>query len=314
MGSPSSRLEEAEQRIAELEALLAEREQTRARPELGLYHAQKLEAVGELAAGIAHEINTPVQFVGDSVRFLRDAFEDVERLLVALMVVRDATLARDATDEMARATLEMETEVDLAYHREQIPKAFARTIDGLGRVASIVRAVKDFSHPDGREQAPADLQRALDSTLVVAANEYKLIADIEKDYGDLPPVVCHVGDLNQVFLNLIINAAHAIAERRAQGVNTARGKIRVLTRSDETSAIIEISDNGCGIAPRVRGRVFDPFFTTKPVGRGTGQGLAIAHSIVVDKHRGSLSFRSEEGAGTTFVVRLPLHGARGVAT
>ncbi|MEI7894602.1 MAG: ATP-binding protein, partial [Myxococcales bacterium] len=166
---------------------------------------------------------------------------------------------------------------------------------------------KDFAHPDQREKSPADLNRALQTTLTIAKNEYKYVADAETDFAELPPVMCHAGDLNQVFLNLIVNAAHAIVE--LLGRSGARGRITVRTAMEGTYARIDISDTGCGIPEKIWERVFDPFFTTKEVGRGSGQGLAIARSIVVDRHGGTLTFVSQVGHGTTFTIRLPISGA-----
>jgi signal transduction histidine kinase len=272
--------------------------------EADLNRARKLEAVGQLAAGIAHEINTPAQFVGDSVQFLSTAFAD---LLALVAKYRDiiANLSADpphsAIAEEVRAA---EETADVAYVEENAPVAFDRVRDGIARIATIVSAMKEFAHPDQREKAPADLNRALATTLAIARNEYKYVADVETDFGDVPAVLCHVGDLNQVFLNLLVNAAHAISDV-VKG-NGARGKIHVRTRPDGNRVRIEISDTGCGIPEAVRERIYDPFFTTKEVGRGSGQGLAIARSIIVDRHGGSLSFDSEVGKGTTFSILLPI--------
>jgi PAS domain S-box-containing protein len=288
--------------ITERKRLEADRE----RIEMELRVAQKLEAVGQLAAGIAHEINTPIQFVGDTVHFLKDCFEDLQDLL---REYRDVCMA--ASDgpegEAIRARLARAEEVaDLAYVQERLPAAFERTLEGVDRVASIVRAMKEFAHPQS-EQAPADLNRALLSTLTVARSEYKYVADVETELAPLPPVVCNVSDLNQVFLNLIVNAAHAIADAQAEG--DEKGRIRIRTAHDGESAVISISDSGCGIPAEIRSRIFDPFFTTKSVGRGSGQGLAIARAIV-ERHRGTLEFDTEPGSGTTFTIRLPLAGAQ----
>lgn len=178
-------------------------------------------------------------------------------------------------------------------------------MDGVERISSIVRAMKEFAHPDQREQGPANLNRALRTTLTVARNEYKYVADVDTDLGDLPPVMCHIGDLNQVFLNLIVNAAHAIDD--VVSGTGGKGRIRVRTRREDDNAPIDISDTGCGIPEAIRHRIYEPFFTTKPVGKGSGQGLAIARSIVVDRHGGSLTYLTSS-EGTTFTIRLPLSG------
>lgn len=273
--------------------------------EVELRHAQKLESVGRLAAGIAHEINTPIQFVGDNTRFLQDSFQGLQTLLAKYQELRAAAdssnVDRDLLAEVSRA----EDESDCAYLLEEIPKALSQTLEGVTRVATIVRAMKEFAHPEGKEMAAADLNRALLSTLTVARNELKYVADVETEFGELPPVVCNIGDLNQVFLNLLVNAAHAIADV-VKGTG-GKGKIRVQTVSEGSTVLVTIADTGCGIPETNRNKVFDPFFTTKEVGRGTGQGLAIARSVVVDRHQGALTFDSEVGRGTTFYVRLPLH-------
>jgi two-component system NtrC family sensor kinase len=274
--------------------------------EAQLAQAQKLEAVGQLAAGIAHEINTPTQFASDSVRFLDEALGDL--LAVVDAHRRAAALAPDdpARAEALEAVAAAEERADLDYLREQGPRALTMTKEGLGRIAQIVRAMREFSHPNQGQQAPADLNAALESTLTIAKNEYKYVADVERDYGELPPVMCLVGELNQVFLNLIVNAAHAI-QSVVEGTK-ARGTIRLATRRDGEHVVVRISDTGCGVPVENRARLFEPFFTTKAVGKGTGQGLTIARSIVVQKHQGELSFESEEGRGSTFEVRLPIAG------
>jgi PAS domain S-box-containing protein len=275
-------------------------EEERDRMELELQVASKLEAVGQLAAGVAHEINTPIQFVGDSVRFLDGAVVD----LLELVELYRSELARagDAVDRDRIA--EGEEAADLEYLQERIPAAFGRTFEGVERVSTIVAAMKRFSHTTGGDMAPADLNEAIQTTLVVCANEYKYVARLETDLSDLPPVVCHIGDLNQVVLNLVVNAAHAIED--ASGDEP--GTIAVRTAHDGEDAVITVSDTGCGIPDAVRERIFEPFFTTKDVGRGSGQGLALARSIVTDGHGGSIEVETAAGAGTTFVVRVPVAG------
>ncbi len=281
-----------------------EDEEERRRLELELRLSQKLEAVGQLAAGIAHEINTPVQFVGDTIRFLDDAFSDLSDLTEAYGEVRDVVIGIGTeADVLARLAAAEET-ADLEYLRERVPAALTRARDGIERVATIVRAIRDFAHPPTTVKGPVDINRALANTLIVAANEYKYVADVECDLGELPPVVANAGDLNQVFLNLVVNAAQAIEDRVGDG--DERGAIHINTAVEGDRVVVGISDTGVGIAPDVAGRVFDPFFTTKEVGRGTGQGLAISHTIVHERHGGSLTFSSRVGEGTTFYVRLPI--------
>jgi PAS domain S-box-containing protein len=278
-------------------------EADRDRLELDLRLGQKLEAVGQLAAGIAHEINTPTQFVGDTVRFLDDAFADVMRLVVAYERLLVAAEAGPVPDELIAAVREAEGLADLEYLRERVPGAFERATDGVQRVATIVRAMREFAHPPMTDKAPFDINQALRSTLVVASNEYKYVADVEMELAELPPVVCDGGDINQVFLNLVVNAAHAIDDVTSDG---ERGVICLRTTVDGDHVRISVADTGSGIPSAVAGRIYDPFFTTKDVGRGTGQGLAIARRIVVERHGGTLSFETEQGHGTTFHVRLPV--------
>jgi PAS domain S-box-containing protein len=275
----------------------------REQAEMELRQAQKLESVGRLASGIAHEINTPIQFVGDNTRFLQDSFGGLQTLLAKYQELGDAAASGTVGPELLAEVRRTEEESDCAYLLEEIPKALTQTLEGVSRVATLVHAMKDFAHPDSKEKAAADLNKALLSTLTVARNELKYVADVETNFGELPLVVCNISDLNQVFLNLRVNAAHAIAEvTKGSG---QKGKIRVRTGVADKTVLVTISDTGCGIPEVHRNKIFDPFFTTKEVGRGTGQGLAMARSVVVDRHKGSLTFDSEVGKGTTFYIRLP---------
>jgi PAS domain S-box-containing protein len=263
----------------------------------------KLEAIGQLAAGIAHEINTPVQFIGDNLRFLADSFADLGGVLASHTALLAACKAGNA-DARALALAEAAArKADLPYLDREIPKAIAQSLEGTERVAQIVRAMKEFSHPDEGEKKPIDLNRTLTTTLTVARNEYKYLADVVTDFAaDLPAVPCNAGELNQVFLNLIVNAAHAIEDvEHGRGLGT----ITIRTRRDGMHAEVRISDTGTGIPEMIRGKIFDPFFTTKGVGKGTGQGLFLAHTIVTKKHGGTIGFETEMGKGTTFIIRLP---------
>lgn len=248
----------------------------RERLEAELRHAQKMESVGQLAAGIAHEINTPVQFVGDNIRFLADAFEDV---------------------------LSDDPDADTEFLAAEIPEAIAQTLEGVERVATIVQAMKAFGHPANDEKAPADLNEAVRNTLVVAANEIRYVAEVDTDLEALPPVWCHLGDVNQIILNLVVNAAHAIAEK--VGDTGERGTITISTRHTGDHVALQVTDTGCGIPDDIAHRVFEPFFTTKDVGAGTGQGLALAYTLVTERHHGTIAFNSREDHGTTFTVTLP---------
>jgi PAS domain S-box-containing protein len=272
--------------------------------EMDLHQAQKLESIGRLAAGVAHEINTPVQFVSDSVHFVRDAVADLTGLIDRYQNLRRQVAAGESALQAALDASAAEEAADLAYLLEHVPKALTRSLDGLDRVATIVRSMKEFAHPDQKEMTLVDLNRAVASTLVIARNEYKYVADVETSLGEMPLVRCHGGDVNQAMLNIIVNAAHAIADIVAG--TDRRGTITVRTWHEGEMAVVSIADTGGGIPQAIQDRVFDPFFTTKEVGRGTGQGLAIARTVVVEKHRGDLSFECAPGVGTTFVLRLPI--------
>jgi len=258
--------------------------------------AQKLESLGQLASGIAHEINTPIQYVGDSIRFVQDALEDLFRL-VGLY---------EGGAEKAGAVGELREEMDYAFVREEMPKACGRALEGVQRVATIVQAMKNFSHPGEEKARAVDINNAIENTVTVSRNEWKYAADLDTRLDpDMPSVVCFPGGLNQVLLNIIINAAHAIAGNEASG---EKGMITVATSFDDRFAEIRITDTGCGIPRENLPKIFDPFFTTKEVGKGTGQGLAIVHDIVVEKHGGSIDVESEVGKGTTVIIRLPIDG------
>jgi PAS domain S-box-containing protein len=274
--------------------------------EMDLQQAQKLESVGRLASGIAHEINTPIQFVNDSVHFIRDAMRDLTGMVEKYRQFRVEVGDDPAWRTQAGSMREAEQAADLDYLLENVPPAIERSVDGLGRVAAIVRSMKEFAHPDQGPQAPADINKAIENTLIMARNEYKYVAEVRTDLGDLPKVVCHVGELNQAVLNIVVNAAHAIADVvRGSG---EKGLISVRTWRDGEDVVIAIGDTGGGVPDAIRDRIFDPFFTTKEVGRGTGQGLPIARTAVVDGHGGTVSLETEIGKGSTFFVRLPIAG------
>ena len=273
--------------------------------EVQLRQAQKLEAVGQLAAGIAHEINTPTQFVNDNTQFLSEAFGDYNRLLTQyqdlLQMAEDGVINKEQIDKVKSVT----EEIDLQYLREEVPQAVEQSQEGLGRITKIVRAMKEFSHPGTKEKIPVNINHAIEVTIDVCRNEWKYHAEMKTDFTpDLPLVPCLPDEINQVFLNLIVNAAHAIAD--AIGNSGKKGVIQITTRLDGDWAEIIISDTGCGIPEKIQKRIFEPFFTTKEVGKGTGQGLTMVYSTVVDKHGGSIEVESEPGVGSTFNIRLPL--------
>jgi len=252
--------------------------------------SEHLESIGRLAAGVAHEINTPIQYLNDSVYFIRDAMQD--------LLAHNAKLA-------AMLPEPPEPDDDIEDLKKDLPPALDRVVEGLARIAEIVRSMKEFSHVDQREMARVDLNRAINSTLVIARTEYKYIAELDTEFADLPMVLCHGGQINQVVLNLVVNAAHAIADRNKALGSTEKGLITVKTRMEDGFAVISIGDTGGGIPEAIRKRIFEPFFTTKEVGRGTGQGLSIAHNVI-NAHGGKLDFVTEMGKGTTFNVYLPL--------
>ena len=271
--------------------------------------AQKLESIGQLAAGIAHEINTPIQFISDNVAFMQTAFG------LVLPMLRDIEQAEDNSAAIAAVhTMQERLRTSkLKFMISEIPRAVEQTTEGIEHVSKIVRAMKEFSHPSSSDMKAIDIHQAIESTVTVARNEWKYVAEIELDFDrELPPVPCHPDAFNQVILNLVINAAHAIADA-LPSTSEARGRIRIATRHKPPFAEIDIQDSGTGIPSRNLSKIFDPFFTTKEVGKGTGQGLAIAYAVVVRKHGGEISVETAEGQGTTFTVKLPLVPARSIS-
>jgi PAS domain S-box-containing protein len=269
-----------------------------------LAQGQKLESVGRIAAGVAHEINTSVQFISDSVRFVRHALKDVPHALADYRALSAGVLSGKDVVAAARKAHDTDEAADVDYFLKNAPDALDRALEGISRVGSIVRSMTEFAHPDARNMADVDLNRAVKTTLNMARNEYKAVAEVETHFGDIPPVHCHAGDINQVVLNLLLNAAHAI-EETVEGTSK-KGRITVRTRAIGGFVEISIADTGDGIPEAVRGRIFEPFVTTKEVGRGTGQGLALSRGLVVEKLKGSLHFETETGKGTTFFIRLPV--------
>lgn len=271
-----------------------------------LVQAQKLEGIGQLAAGIAHEINTPTQYVSSNTGFLEEAFGDLAYLTNAQMELIAKLEAKGIElDEVARLK-ELAHELDYEFLADEIPKALSANKEGLARIAKIVLSIKEFAHPGQEEKQPADINKAIENTITVARNEWKYVADLETNLDpELQAVPCVVGEINQVILNLIVNAAHAIAEG-SDGAKGGKGRIIITTRTKGDYAEVSIADNGPGIPDKIRNRIFDPFFTTKEPGKGTGQGLAIAHRSIVNNHDGEIGFQSSPGKGTTFTIRLPL--------
>ena len=270
-----------------------------------LQQAQKLESIGRLAAGVAHEINTPVQFVGDSIHFIKEGVTDLFGLVQELIKLTEGDLIPHASKLPIHDKVEdLKADFDLQYLLDHMIMAIDRSSEGLARVAEIVQSMKTFSYPDRKTMEAVDLNKSLKTTLSVAKNEYKYVANIITEFGEIPKIEAMSGEMNQVFLNLIINAAHAIEE-----VNSCSGRLGIITirtRSKGKFVYVEIADTGAGIPIHIQDRIFDVFLTTKESGKGTGQGLAIARQVIEQKHSGSLSFTTLEGQGTTFTVKLPI--------
>jgi len=278
----------------------------RKRMETQLQQSHKMEAIGQLAAGIAHEINTPVQFVGDNTRFFQEAFDDLNQVIKKLQEALAAARSNALTDALFEETKQLIGEVDLEYLEEEIPMAIKHSLKGVERIAKIVQAMKIFAHPGMVAKEHVDINKEIEKTITITRNEWKYVADLETDFDEsLPLVPCFRAEFNQVILNMIVNAAHAIAEQNAED-NSKKGTIHVRTAHEGGLAKISISDTGAGIPEDIRHKIFDLFFTTKEPGKGTGQGLAISHSVIVKKHSGTLTLESQEGKGTTFHIGLPL--------
>jgi two-component system, NtrC family, sensor kinase len=272
----------------------------------------KMESIGQLAAGVAHEINTPIQYIGDNIAFLQESYQKLESLLNAYgKLIEELGPAYPSRTPIARL-VELAESIDVPFLKREVPQAITQSLEGVEQVASIVAAMKDFSHPGSSQLTPADVNQLIESVVVISKNEWKYIADLRTDLDrGLPPVVCAPGELRQVMLNLVVNAADAITDaikiRPGQ-----KGEIRISSRQDGEMAEIRVSDTGTGIPEAIRAKVFDLFFTTKDVGKGSGQGLALAYSTIVKRHAGSIEFESEVGVGTTFILRLPVAGAIGM--
>jgi len=270
-----------------------------------LMQAKKMESIGQLAAGIAHEINTPAQFVGDNTRFIKDAFQDLLELNNSFIKLLQAAKDGQVTPELISEVDSSAKSADVEYLTEEIPPAIDQSLDGITRISNIVRAMKEFSHPGSKDQESADINQAINNTITVASNEWKYVADVATDFAEnLPPVICFVQEVNQVVLNLIVNAAHAIEQANGEEASD-KGVITIATRDLGKEVEIKISDSGCGVPDDIKDRIFDPFFTTKAVGKGTGQGLAMAFRTIVEQHKGKLSVDSVPGEGSTFKIVLP---------
>jgi PAS domain S-box-containing protein len=274
--------------------------------EAKLLQSHKMEAIGQLAAGIAHEINTPTQFVGDNTRFVQDAFGDLIQACNLCKELIKAAKSGPVSETLIQSLETQLAELDIDYLEQEVPLAIQQTLKGVDRITNIVQAMKIFAHPGGIEKEPVDINREIEKTITITRNEWKYVARLLTDFDStLPAIPCHRAEFNQVILNLIVNAAHAIEDLNGKN-SPEKGTITISTGRDGNWAEIRISDTGVGIPEAVRHRIFDLFFTTKEPGRGTGQGLAIAHSVIVEKHKGTIKLQTREGQGTSFILRLPI--------
>jgi len=262
---------------------------------------QKLESIGQLAAGIAHEINTPLQYIGDNVFFIKDSFTDFQSFMDIITEYKNDPESQ-TKEAFADAILEAFETNDIEFLLEEIPEALQSTTTGIDRVIEIVKSMKSFSHMGAEDKSSVDINESLKSTITVSRNEWKYVSELVTEFDEqLPRVKCFQSEVNQVFLNIIVNAAHAITDAG----RTKEGKITVGTSFDDDYVIVSIADNGTGIPEHVKARIFDPFFTTKEVGRGTGQGLAISHNVIKEQHGGKIDIQTVPGEGTTFLIYLP---------
>lgn len=265
--------------------------------------SQKMESIGQLAAGIAHEINTPLQYVGDNVKFLDNAFYSLTDFLKTMKNLISKTDMKEIQEEI----LKIEKELDLDYLLDEIPNAFEQTHVGIQRVSQIILAMRDFAHPSIKAKSYYDINHGIDVTANICRNKWKYIADLKLELDpNLPPVFCNLDEINQVVLNMILNSIDAI-EEKISNVKDEKGLIKISTKQINDEVEITISDTGIGIQKENLKRIFDPFFTTKQVGKGTGQGLSICYNIIVKKHNGKIFVNSTYGEGTTFTIRLPIN-------
>ena len=270
--------------------------------------SRKMEAIGQLAAGVAHEINTPMQFISDNVRFLKTAFEDFIKYYWEVGKEIKSEIGDELTQKIEKIIARYKEKYDINYIMEEIPSAIEQTNEGIERVTKIIKTMKDFSHPSTGQKAPADINKAINDTILISRNVWKYVAELETDLCEEPPLItCEIDQINQVLLNIIVNAAQAIEEKNGKNAKE-KGLIKIHTECDDEFLTIKISDNGVGIPSENIDKIFEPFFTTKQVGKGTGQGLALAHDIIVNKHGGTIEVESEEGKGTLFIIKLPKNG------
>ncbi|MGA1869390.1 MAG: sensor histidine kinase [bacterium] len=272
-----------------------------------LLHSEKLASIGQLAAGIAHEINTPTQYVGDNTAFLQDVFKDILDLIEKFHELLSHCRSGDVSPQLIEEIEESWKKTDVEFLSKEIPQAIEQALEGLSRVSRIVQAMKEFAYVSPSEKTVIDINRAIESTITVARNEWKYVAEMKTDLDlSIPEIPCFPGDFNQVILNLIVNAAHAIEEVVGDG-SQGKGTISISTYRDNDSVVIKVSDTGKGVPTQIQSLIFDPFFTTKEVGKGSGQGLAIARSVIMEKHGGTITLDTSSDNKTTFIINLPLN-------
>jgi signal transduction histidine kinase len=275
--------------------------------EQDLRQAHRFEAVGQLAAGVAHEINTPMQYIGDNTTFLRTTVERLLNVVESFEELLRGCESGEVSVELIQRCKKGLVAARIPFLKKQAPVAIEQSLQGIAHVSSIIQGLKEFSHPGSDEKVTVDLNHVAKTAATVTRNEWRYHATLDLVLKEgLPLILGHPQELGQMLINLIVNAAHAIESLHGKESGTPTGRIVIST--DEINGFVEvrIKDNGAGIPEAIRHRVMDPFFTTKEVGKGTGQGLALAHNVIVEKHRGQLFFESEVGQGTTFFVRLPL--------
>lgn len=282
-----------------------EREQLHTR----LLQAQKLESVGQLASGIAHEINSPAQFIGSNIEFLDEAFGDILNMVAS---IHKEINILEFEKSIAPKVNEIFNEADWNYLSGEIPNAIKQSKEGISRISALVLAMKEFSHPSGRSKEFADINQIITTTITVAENEWKYVANVETDFDtNIPQVPVFINEIGQVVLILLVNAAQSIAEKLGDNPADEKGVITVTTSVLGSGIELRVRDTGMGIPENVRPRIFDPFYTTKSVGKGTGQGLAIAHDVITAKHDGEIDLTTKVGQGTEFVIRLPIKKGHG---
>jgi signal transduction histidine kinase len=272
-----------------------------------LVQSEKMAAIGQLSSGIAHEINTPIQYIGENARFLQDAFEDMQKASKALQKLLEVTEKGALNEDLIAEARQQLEEADSDYLFDEVPRAINQSLEGVERISTIISAMKVFAGPNTEKMTDTDINEAIINSVNLSANEWKYHAEIETDLDPtLPPILCVPGEVNQALLNIIVNAANAISNQAEKASQAEKGKILIRSRLDGEWVVIDISDTGPGIPDEIKSKIFDPFFTTKEVGKGTGQGLTVVYQAIVEKHAGEIDVKTTLGEGTTFEVRLPV--------